>query len=280
MSAGTVGNRGGSRSLESTSASPSRRADILRRDGFLVIRDALRPADVAELRGLLLPLFARFATLPAHVAVDLGSTPGALGPPDIPEINRAVRFAPQLRRSAAFAACRMLARELLGSRTWYTFDHAIAKPPHNRGATDWHQDQAYRGNGIPMGTVHFWIPLQDVALEGGCMEFIPGSHRGGLRMHRRRGGDPHTGALVAAGVCSETAVACPVAAGSVLAHLPLTLHYTEPNRTAVHRYAWIVHFGPRGRIGLLPSSGIAARLFGSLGGSWFAPSPWHRRASG
>src|SRR5207247_10748893 len=75
--------------------------------------------------------------------------------------------------------------------------HAICKPAFNGAATSWHQDEAYALERKIL-SAHFWVPLQDVTRDMGCMEFIPGGPRGALaRRHRRdRLRDAHALSLV------------------------------------------------------------------------------------
>jgi ectoine hydroxylase-related dioxygenase (phytanoyl-CoA dioxygenase family) len=92
-----------------------------------------------------------------------------------------------------------------------------------------------------------WIPLQDVSLEMGCMEFIPGSHLGPVLPHHPRGHDAAAHMMVADGVDPASAVACPLRAGGATIHTPRTLHRTGPNRSEHPRLAWIVEFSPSSR---------------------------------
>ena len=138
-------------------------------------------------------------------------------------------------------------RALLGRPVEYRFDHAIYKPAFNGRATAWHQDEAY--SSIPtLVTAHFWVPVQDVSVEMGCMQFIPGSHRERIRPHHRLERLRHAHALETDDVDTTRAVACPLRAGDVTVHFPRTLHYTGPNLTAVPRLAWSLEFGPRRRL--------------------------------
>lgn len=213
--------------------------------GFLVVPRFTTPEDVARIRALLLGLYARFERLPATQALDLGdeARPAARG--QIPEINWTTRLVPELKRTLAFVRCGQLAEQLLGCAAAHTgYDHAIFKPPHNGRATPWHQDEAYTVDRGPFGSLTFWIPLQDVTVEMGCMQFVPGSHLGPLRPHHRRGHRPGAHALEAEGVDPAPAVACPLPVGGATVHLPRTLHYTGPNQTPHPRLAWSVEFGP------------------------------------
>ncbi len=214
--------------------------------GFLALPRFTTVEDVARLRRILIPLYERFHALPARVAVDLGDEARPAGAFQIPEINWAVRLAPELRATLTFRRCREVAGQLLGRPAAPTgFDHAILKPPRNGRPTPWHQDEAYTDGRGPRGSVHFWIPLQAVTVEMGCMHFIAGSHLGPLLPHRRRG--PHAHALEAEGLDTSAAVACPLPAGGATVHLPRTLHHTGPNLTDEPRYAWSLEFGPARR---------------------------------
>jgi len=235
------------RSLPTASEAPSRlAADEVREfheRGFLVVPRLTTAADIEVIRRTLLALYRRFDALPRRQAVDLGEQ-AAPEAPQIPEINWTIELAPSLRRTLAFQRCAEIAAQLLGRPARHTgYDHAILKPARNACATAWHQDEAYVADGARRPTVHFWIPLQDVSVEMGCMHYIPGSHLGPVRQHRRRGGSADAHALEAVDVDGSLGVACPVAAGGATVHLPRTLHYSGPNLTDEPRLAWILEFG-------------------------------------
>jgi len=220
--------------------------DDFRKSGFVVLPGFTTADDVARIRALLLELYRRFPQLPARLAIDLGDEGWHDEAPQIPEINWTMRLAPALARTLALRRGRLVATRLLGRPAEPTgFDHAILKPPHNDRETPWHQDAAYCEASGPCGSVHVWIPLQDVTLEMGCMEFVPGSHLGPVLPHHRRGHRPTAHALEAEGVDRSRAVPCPLRAGDATVHLPRTLHRTGPNRSGTPRLAWILEFGAR-----------------------------------
>jgi hypothetical protein len=238
-------------------------------DGFLKIESLTTPEDIARVRSLLDPLFDRFDSIGPN-AIDTGGPQERGAAPRQPEINEAIHFEPALRKTQAFLRCRELAQRILGVPVGYVFDHAIYKPPHNNTPTAWHQDEAYNKQPIPLRAVHFWIPLQPVNVENGCMQFVPGSHRGPLLphhvVHKRPGGaTTHSvGATIATNSDSfdaSLAVACPLPLGGATAHHPLTLHYTGPNQSDGYRRAWILHFAAYGffRFRLHPKC-VAKRL--------------------
>lgn len=223
----------------------------LAEDGFLALDSLFTAEDVREARELLDPLFDRFPALPSSVAQDLGATDGSTAVSRSPEINRPTLLQPLLRESSIFRKCRSVARRLGGRTARYTFDHAIYKAPQNETPTPWHQDQAYNGHRKVLKTLHFWIPLQDASVDNGCMHFVPGSHRAGVLDHSRRDGKA---VLEVEEATWPQDIACPIPAGGATIHTPLTLHYTGPNRSDDVRRAWIIHFGPWGRLAKLHPS--------------------------
>lgn len=229
-------------------------------EGFLAIPSLLNPSAIEEVRAFLDPLFARYDELPLHVKRDVGvsTVPGtATATVGCAEINRPSKLDSRLKRSAVFQACGTIATQLCGRRAAYAFDHAIYKAPFNESEVQWHQDHAYSGQRTPYQAVHFWIPMQDVTLANGCMQFVPRSHLHGLRPHMSRANE-HV--LIAPGIDSSSAIACPIPIGGATIHSPLTLHYTGPNNTAAVRGAWILHFAPWGRFTKFMPSRLVERF--------------------
>jgi hypothetical protein len=233
-----------------------------RQQGFLALSDVFSPSAIAEVRRLIDPLFEHISDLPARIVRDIASgTPGLeRDGPRTPEISRVLSVEPRLARTEVFRTCKRLAAQLTGRSAWYCFDHAIYKQPFNHSDTPWHQDQAYTGHRASLHTLHFWTPLQDVDERNGCMNFIPGSHEEGLRAHHRRDHQPEAHALMVDLVDTAKAVCCPLRVGGLTIHTPFTLHYSGPNDTAEVRRAWILHFGPYGRMGKLRPNLLFDRL--------------------
>lgn len=233
-------------------------------DGYLLLPGLLPTAAVEELRGLLLPLFERLKQLPARARNDLGTAPTTPASGSaIPELLRPIRLEPRLVRTQAYAICHDVARHLVGRSAGYSYDHVICKPPDTDARVLPHQDQAYTGHRVSLQTVHFWIPLQAVTEQNGCVSYVPGSHRGGLLPHRRVA--PSSNALAVASLDGlPPSVACPLPSGGVAVHGPLTVHSTGPNVTPQPRFAWVIHFGPYGRMAKLRPSILGQRLLGAF----------------
>jgi len=219
----------------------------LHRDGFAVIERVTTPEDLDRITRIMARLYRRYRSLARErYAWDLGVADVGQAP-EILEINQTIELEPELRETLTFSRCRALAELLLDRPVEYRFDHAIYKPAFNGRATAWHQDEAYTLD-PGLVTAHFWVPVQDVSVEMGCMQFIPGSHRERIRAHRPLERLRHAHALETLDVDVSRAVACPLRAGDVTVHFPRTLHYTGPNLTAVPRLAWSLEFGPRRRL--------------------------------
>jgi ectoine hydroxylase-related dioxygenase (phytanoyl-CoA dioxygenase family) len=157
---------------------------------------------------------------------------------------------------------RAIATRLLGAQeVALGFEMLIYKPPGHPHETPWHQDLAYvempfagAGMPIPQDWIQFWVPLDDVDLETGCMQFVPGCHDAHLLEHRVASGDPTDEGRLLALVDPEaqldlaTAEAAEIPAGGVTLHGPGTPHRTGPNRSATrHRRADIFNLGSTAR---------------------------------
>ena len=174
---------------------------------------------------------------------DLGDAAAGARDAQILEIVSPSTFRPGLLESLFFQRALLISRIILGSSACLRFDHFIAKPPHNMAATAWHQDGAYQRLTRSSRRLHWWLPLQDVNIDNGCMHFVPGSHLGRILPHAPRSAGSH--ALKTTLPVGAMPVACPLDVGGATIHLPKTLHYTGPNNTDAARHAWIVQIGIR-----------------------------------
>jgi len=75
-------------------------------------------------------------------------------------------------------AITVKASQLLGTpsvRFWH--DQTFYKPPRHPGVVAWHQDYSYWTVAYPARHTTCNIVLDDVDLDNGCLQFVPGSHR-------------------------------------------------------------------------------------------------------
>jgi ectoine hydroxylase-related dioxygenase (phytanoyl-CoA dioxygenase family) len=172
----------------------------------------------------------------------LGSTEAAAGPPVLPQSIRPELRMPELLDTIAHRNARRIAARLLGvavddTETW---THMVDKPPRTGHDTPWHQDEAFWELDLGYHACGVWLALDDVDQRNGCMEFVPGSHTGGIVPHRHLYDDPMVSALVIDDVDESQAVAVPLPAGGDTFHTQRTMHHTGPNRTDRRRRAYAI----------------------------------------
>lgn len=87
------------------------------------------------------------------------------------------RIAPGFHDLLWHPAVTVRASQLLGGdvRLWH--DQLFCKPPLNGGVVAWHQDYSYWTRTTPLAHLTCWIALDDVTVENGCPQYVPGTHR-------------------------------------------------------------------------------------------------------
>lgn len=216
--------------------------ETFRRDGYVVLPQITTKEDLATIRNIYDRLFCdRKAWKLGHL-FDLVGTDETADKASLPQMLQMSLFAPRLRRTRFWMNAQAAARQLLGPEARHIFDNGIRKPARRGAATPWHQDRAYTPRSSPLKVVTIWLPLEDVSVEMGCMQYIPGSHLGPILEHRSLGGDERVHALEALGVDTSRAKAHPVAAGTAILHHAGTLHYTGPNVSDRVRRGYTVAF--------------------------------------
>ncbi len=142
-------------------------------------------------------------------------------------------------RGAALAA---LADELglAAPQLWQSM--VIFKQPGIGGEVRWHQDATFFDT-TPISVTTFWFALEDATLDNGCLWVEPGGHRGPLRERFVRAGEQVSMERLdsTAWPDQRSAVALPVAAGTLVVFHGLLPHYSAPNRSALSRHAYTLH---------------------------------------
>ena len=210
--------------------------------GFTTIERITTDAELQWLREVYDQLFVERAQLFPGAHVDLvqpvGGADGDLQAQILLPENRF----PELRKTAFWRNGRALASALLGIelpevRGW---GHMIRKPPLDgcELPLPWHQDEAYWDRSFKYKALACWMPLDPATLDSGCMSYIPGSHRSGVREHQRAGDGYARHVVGVEGVDSSLAIAAPVPAGGAVFHHCRTLHSSGPNRSERERRAY------------------------------------------
>jgi len=176
--------------------------------------------------------------------LDLVSGDGRDNPPSLLEIMNPMDYAPELRNTLFHVNALAIAKQLLGRAAAPVFEHALMKPAGHGSATPWHQDEAYcLDHNFNYRQLAIWMPLQPVDLHNGCMQYVPGSHRGPVLAHRSLNNNPRIHALeCSASFNANDAIACPLPAGGCTIHDGRTLHYAGPNHSHSPRWAYILNF--------------------------------------
>lgn len=210
-------------------------ADHFAAQGFAVAKDIAGPDCIATLKDVFDKMLD--GTIPCP------GTDRELG-----GLTRQIMM-PHLHHSAfqeseGFHNARDIAARLLGTdEPFFVYSMLIYKPPGHPHTTPWHSDLAYAGRPqTPAGAlvpnnaaVQFWLALNDVDRDMGCMEFVPGVHNQPMPEHFVISGNPEDEGRLLAMTDPEnqldlsTAVACPLKAGSATVHGYVTPHYTGPN---------------------------------------------------
>src|SRR5262245_39331504 len=129
---------------------------------------------------------------------------------------------------------------LVYTSTWFI------KEPDSSAIAAWHQDATYFGC-RPDVHVTAWLALTDATAENGCMEFLPGSHRGGQRPHRAgavAGSVNRAGQAIVGEVDDRPAVHAPLRAGEFSLHHTLCMHRSQPNRSHGRRIGLAISYVP------------------------------------
>ncbi len=141
-----------------------------------------------------------------------------------------------------------MARRLTGSDSVRLFhDQALVKKPGPSAASPWHQDQPYWPSKEP-GMLSCWMALDDVTIDRGAMQFVPGSHAWGEFEPISFAGDgPELRSLISPEQEAQWTVdPIELKAGDCTWHHGLTFHYTRPNTTEHVRRALVTIYIPDG----------------------------------
>jgi hypothetical protein len=214
------------------------------REGFLSLPKITSAEEVDFVRGIYDRLFDartgwRDGNYLDYTGVD------DMVPARLPQILMPSVYEPALKETAIFANCQAIARQLLGPAAEFIFDHATLKPARTGPPTPWHQDQAFYGAGTAYFAITFWIPLQPVTRDSGCLRFVPRSNTGPLLEHRPLNGDRRVHGLEALEVDDAKAVYCPLDAGGATIHHYMTVHGADANCSGTPRRAYALGFGVR-----------------------------------
>lgn len=124
----------------------------------------------------------------------------------------------------------------------------FSKPPGVGRPTPPHQDGCYFMLD-PCEAVTMWLALDDVDAENGCVRYVPGSHKRGMREHSRTQTLGFSQGIVDYPTTEDAQqeIALPARSGDLLVHDALTIHRADGNHSAVRsrRALGLVYYSVR-----------------------------------
>ncbi|MGD8829715.1 MAG: phytanoyl-CoA dioxygenase family protein [Pseudomonadales bacterium] len=202
-------------------------ADVafFREHGWIVVEDAIDPADLTELVRRCDEILAHRDTMAFDWAWEKG-TPREQRAFRIVQASP-TRYWPDLNDSPFRKWAIEYGAALMGSDLEFWYDQFLAKPPGASSPTYWHQDEGYWGRNLDERGITCWMPFHDVDETNGCMHFIDGGHRLGILPHKQP--ENVQSDLLYCEPDERRAVACPLRLGSVTFHHGKTPHMTPAN---------------------------------------------------
>jgi phytanoyl-CoA hydroxylase len=209
------------------------------RDGFVIVRRLLDPPEFAELcANLDRYITSVVPTLPDGDAFYLDKS----RPETLKQMQRMGRdpYFDAYRRHPKWLA---LAAALLGEEARAEEPEWFGKPPGFPSPTPPHQDNYYFCQ-KPPSVLTIWMALDPVDEDNGCLRYVAGSHRGGVRPHGRSSILGFSQGITDYGPDDQAReVRVCLEPGDVAVHHGETIHRAEPNRSATrHRRAFAMVF--------------------------------------
>lgn len=119
------------------------------------------------------------------------------------------------------------------------------KEPHTENYVSWHQDLRYWGLQIKKALVSAWLVLAPVSKANGCMQFIPGSHKGELVQHRDSYDNQNVltrGQHADVEIDENAIIHVELEPGQASLHHGYLLHASAPNNSDNRRIGYTMNF--------------------------------------
>ena len=195
-------------------------------DGYVMLRGFLSGEQIRELREHLDRFIAETVpTMPAnHVLYE-----DKLKPETLKQMQNLHTYAPYFGKMTVGSEFEDLAALLMRDRAVPKNLQYFNKPAGVGQPTPAHQD-GYYFMLSPCEAVTMWLALEKVDEENGCVRYLPGSHRQGMRPHARTATLGFSQGISDYGEADTAAeVMMPAEAGDLLVHHALTVHRADGN---------------------------------------------------
>jgi phytanoyl-CoA hydroxylase len=205
------------------------------RDGFVIVRELLDAEEFAELSANL----DRYIRTVVPTLPDSDAFYVDRSRPETLKQMQHMGGDPFFRDYTAHPNWLALARALLGEEVEAQAPEWFNKPPGTASPTPPHQDNYYF-NLKPPNVVTVWMALDQVDEGNGCLRYVAGSHRRGLRPHGRSNVLGFSQGITDYGPDDAAReVLIRLQPGEVVVHHGETIHRAEPNCSAArHRRAF------------------------------------------
>ena len=203
--------------------------------GYVLIPDALSPAEVRELQATTDRIAAQAAGLTEENSLfdfEAAHTPEV---PMVQRLKKPHRVDPLYFALAKHPAIFTLVQRICGENMRLSHSKINMKAAREGSPLEWHQDWAFAPH-TNMSTCVASVMIDDVSLENGAMQVLPGSHQGPLFDHH----DPELGFVGAVDIAAQKvdiggAASLVGSAGTVSIHHPMTMHGSGANRSGRQR---------------------------------------------
>lgn len=212
-------------------------------DGYVFIPGFLTDREIAELKGKL-EVFIReiVPSMPAeHAFYEDRDDPASLK-----QMFHLSEYDPYFEKLLNGSKFGQMAEVLLGEKMAKGQVEYFNKPAGIGKPTPPHQDSYYFML-TPPQAITFWLPLEDVDQENGCLHYIKGSHLKGMRPHGKTATLGFSQGITdfGSGDDLENEVPVPARTGDVLIHHGMTIHFAGGNNSPdrSRRVIGFVYFG-------------------------------------
>ena len=221
--------------------------DGFHRDGWTVLPDFLQEEQLQSLERDYMRLLRREVPVRGRDYCDMaGDYDRPIEEFELLNVMLPRTYLPSLQGNAYERRAAGVVDALLGAGFVLDYDQLVAKPPGREGAVfHWHQDLGYWPITEDTRTATFWLALDDVDDDNGCVRFVDGSHlEPELRQHvPLQGGRDSNHTLVAEVDPARDRVRSAVMKrGSVTVHHERTVHGSRGNGSARWRRGYVLAF--------------------------------------
>jgi ectoine hydroxylase-related dioxygenase (phytanoyl-CoA dioxygenase family) len=206
--------------------------------GYLVLEELIPPEWLREIQRETSDLHEQMAENPpegVHISWEHEVDPTIQR--RIKQLMHAEVVSPSVNRLVRSSEVLDVIEALMGPDISLYHCKLLMKAARGGTVTPWHQDYSYwvAEDNRPL-MLNCMLQIDSSMPENGCLQVVPGSHRGGLMKHDREG---RVFGLFLPGYFQprEDAVPVPLAAGSAIFFGPLLIHGSDANRSEQDRRA-------------------------------------------